>query len=165
MKSIGLLIFIFLFLTSCTGETAIDYNDTIIKPQLKIVEQMDSIFIPENDYPTIQKHRKKLVETAESGLEETQILSDFQGNETFKKSAVDYFTYVKTYFGETPGIDSILYKFNSPERLKSLSEGVYKDTQGHFNRFLELENNLLSEQQKFAVEFNLKLDYRQLETP
>lgn len=161
MKSIGLLIFIFVFLTSCTGETAIGYNDTIIKPQLKIVEQMDSIFIPENSYATIQKHRQKLVETAESGLEETQALTDYQGNESFKKTAIDYFTYVKNYFGETPGIDSILYKFNSPERLNSLSDGVYKQTQDSFNQFLELENNLLTEQQKFAVEFNLKLDYRQ----
>lgn len=161
MKSIGLLIFIFVFLTSCSGETAIGYNDTIIIPQLKIVEQMDSIFIPENSYATIQKHRQKLVETAESGLEETQALSDYQGNESFKKTAIDYFTYVKNYFGETPGIDSILYKFNSPERLNSLSDGVYKQTQDSFNQFLELENNLLTEQQKFAVEFNLKLDYRQ----
>ena len=165
MKSFSLLTLLFPLLISCTGETAIDYNDTIIKPQLKIVEQMDSIFLPENSYQTIQKHRKKLVEIAESGLEETQALTDFQGNESFKKTAIDYFTYVENYFGETPGIDSILYNFNSPKRLESLSEGVYKQTQDSFNQFLELENDLLTEQQKFAVEFNLKLDYRQPKTP
>ncbi len=106
-----------------------------------------------------------MVRTAEKGLEETEALTDFQGNETFKKSAIDYFKYVKTYFGETPGIDSILYKFNSPERLETLSEGVYKQTQESFKTFLELENALLSEQQKFAVQFNLKMDYKQPKTP
>lgn len=162
-------LFYFLILSfgilSCTGETAIGYNDTIIKPQLEIVASMDSIFNPGITYEQIQKHRHKMVITAEKGLEETEILEDFQGNGSFKKSAVDYFKYVKTYFGETPGIDSILYKFNSPGRLEFLSEGVYKQTQESFKTFLELENSLLSEQQKFATQFNLKMDYKQPKTP
>ncbi len=150
---------------SCNGETAIGYNDTIIKPQLEIVASMDSIFNPEITYEQIQKHRSEMVGTAEKGLEKTEALQDFQGNKSFKKSAVDYFKYVKTYFGETPGIDSILFKFNSPDRLESLPEGVYKQTQDSFKQFLELENSLLTEQQKFAVQFNLKMDYKQPKTP
>ncbi len=165
MRSFILLILISAFLFSCTGETAIEYNDTIIKPQLEIVAQMDSIFNPEITYENIQKHRQQLVKTAERGWQETQSLETYQGNESFKKSAVDYFKYVKTYFGETPGIDSILYKFNSPERLESLSDGVYNQTKQSFNEFLELENKLLAEQQRFAVEFNLKMDYRQPQNP
>ncbi len=151
-------------LFSCTRETAIDYNDTIIKPQLEIVAQMDSIFNPTISYENIQKHRQQLVKIAEHGLEETQSLEAFQGNESFKDAAVNYFSYLKKYFGETPGMDSILYKFNSPERLETLSDGVYEQTKQSFNAFLELENKLLTEQQKFAVEFNLKMNYNHPKT-
>ncbi len=165
MRSFISIIIISAFVFSCTGKTAIDYNDTIIKPQLEIVERMDSIFNHEITNENLQKHRQVLVKSADQGLSTSQTLEDFQGNESFKNAAVQYFSYVKSYFGDTPGIDSILYKFNSPERLESLSEGVYKQTQESFQNFLELENTLLAEQQKFAVEFNLKMDYRQPQNP
>src|SRR5690606_5563834 len=165
MKSVGLLLLFGILLTSCMGDSAIDYNDSIIKPQLEIVTKLESIFDPESTYEKMQLHRKKLVATAEKRLTNTQTLEDFQGNESFKNAAAQYFTYVKSYFGETPGIDSILYKFNSPERLESLPDGVYNQTKQGFQKFLELENTLLAEQQKFAVEFNLKMDYRQPQNP
>lgn len=147
------------------GDSAIDYNDSIIKPQLEIVSDLDSIFDPNSTYENIQLHRKHLVDTAEKGLDNTRALEDYQGNESFKNAAIQYYTYIKSYFGETPGIDSILYKFNSPERLESLPDGVYNQTKQGFQKFLELENKLLSEQQKFAVEFNLKMDYREPQNP
>ncbi len=165
MRSFITVILFSLLILSCTGKSAIQYNDTIIKPQLEIVAAMDSIFNPEVSYTEIQKHRQQMVNSAEKGLEASQILEDFQGNKSFRNAAVEYFSYVENYFGGTEEMDSILYKFNSPERLESLPDGIYTSTQESFKKFLELENKLLSEQQKFAVEFNLKMDYRQPETP
>lgn len=158
-------ILISLFLFSCTGKTAIEYNDAIIKPELEIVARMDSIFQPEITYESLQKHRQELVKSAEQGLATSQALEDFQGNESFKNAAIQYYSYAQSYFGNTPGIDSILYKFNSPDRLEFLPEALFKQTQESFQNFLELENTLLAEQQKFAVEFNLKMDYRQSQNP
>lgn len=165
MRSFITVILFSLLIFSCTGKTAISYNDSIIKPQLEIVAYMDSIFTPEVSYKEIADFRQKMMQSAERGLEATKNLEDFQGNESFRDTAVEYFSYVKSYFGETPKMDSILYNFNSPERLELLSDEIYTSTQENFKKFLNLENELLNEQQKFAVEFNLKMDYRQPETP
>src|SRR5690606_5499017 len=145
MKSVGLLLLFGILLTSCMGDSAIDYNDRIIKPQLEIVTNLDSIFDPDSTYEKIQLHRKNLVETAEKGLTNTQTLEDFQGNESFKNAAAQYFTYVKSYFGETPGIDSILYKFKSTERSESIPDCVYIQTNLGFQNILELEYHLMVE--------------------
>lgn len=165
MRSFITVILFSLLIFSCTGKTAISYNDSIIKSQLEIVTYMDSIFTPEMSYEEIAEYRLKMVQSAEKGMNEIQNLEDFQGNESFRNAGAEYFSYVKSYFGETPGMDSILYNFNSPERLKLISDEIYTSTQESFKKFLELENKLLSQQQKFAVEFNLKMDYRQPETP
>lgn len=164
MRSFISVILISIFMFSCTGKTALQYNDSIIKPQLEIVASMDSIFSPGINYEQIQKHRLQMLKTAEKGLAETQVLEDFKGNESFKNAGVEYFSYILKYFGETPGMDSILYNFNTPERLGAISDGVYKQTQESFKKFLELENKLLSEQQRFASQFNLKMNYSEPQT-
>lgn len=164
MKRLITAVFFVFFFFSCTGENATQYNDSIIKPQLEIVAYMDSIFSPETSYEEIVEYRQKMLKSADKGLEAIGRLGDFRGNESFRNAGEEYYSYVRNYFGTTEGIDSIMYKFNSPERIETLSEEDYLETQESFKKFLELENNLLSEQQRFAVEFNLKMDYRPNET-
>lgn len=141
------------------GKTAVGYNDTIIEPQLEVVEKMDSIFSnPDISYSSIQKFRTEMVESAKKGLEESKKLDAFKGNDSFKNAAVTYFSFVQSYFSSTDEIDSILYKFNSDSRIETLSDEQYDNAQTKFEQYLELEDNLLEEQQKFAKEFQVKLD-------
>jgi len=158
MRSFISVILISALLFSCTGKTAISYSNTIIKPQLKIVSEMDTIFAgPETSVETIGKNREEMVQIAKNALEEIQNLEDFKGNNSFKNSAVKYFSFIQNYFSATDNLDSIIYKFNSEERIQNLTEEQYNETQGKFNEYLELEKELLDEQKKFAKEFNMPL--------
>lgn len=158
MRSFISLILILVFMFSCTGKTAIGYNDTIIKPQLRIVSEMDTIFAgSETSVETIRKNREEMVQIANAALEEIKNIEDFKGNATFKNSAVKYFSFVQDYFSEEENLDSIIYKFNSEERIQQLTEEEYNTTQNKFNEYLELEKDLLSEQKRFAEEFNMPL--------
>lgn len=158
MKKIICLFIILNLLVSCTGKTAIGYNDTIIKPQLEIVSEMDTIFAsPETSVEVINKNREEMVQIAGKSLEEIKKLEGFKGNSAFKNSAVRYFSFVKNYFSATENLDSIIYKFNSEKRIQSLSEAEYNETQQKFNEYLVLEQELLDEQQKFAKEFSIPL--------
>ncbi len=158
MKYLGFLFLIPIIFISCTGKTAIGYNDSIIKPQLKIVSEMDTIFAgPETSVETIGKNREEMIQIAKNALTEIQNLEDFKGNSSFKSSALKYFSFVQNYFSNTENLDSIIYKFNSEERIQSLTEEEYTETQNKFNEYLDLEKELLAEQKKFAEEFNMPL--------
>lgn len=156
MKYLGFLGFILLFLISC-GESAITYNDTLVQPQIEISENLNVIFSPNVDYDDIQKHRELMVERAEKGLEVSRKLNDFKGNSTYKDAAVKYYSFVTTYFSSTLEIDSLLYYFNSTDRMEKISEERFEQVQSNFKHFQELENHLLDEQEKFAQEFKLNL--------
>lgn len=143
-------------LFSCTGKTAIGYNDAIIKPQLQIVSEMDTVFAgPETSVEAIRKNRNEMVDIAKEALQNIRKLQSFKGNTSFKNSAVAYFSFIENYFSGTEGLDSIIYKFNSPERIQSLTEDQYNETRQEFNNYLTLEEKLLAEQKKFAEEFNM----------
>ena len=158
MRSFISVILISGFLFSCTGKTAISYSNTIIKPQLRIVSEMDTIFAgPETSVEAIGKNREEMVQIANEALEEIKNMEGFKGNSTFKNSAVKYFSFVRDYFSEGENLDSIIYKFNSEERIQQLTEEQYKATQDKFNEYLYLEKDLLSEQKRFAEEFNMPL--------
>jgi hypothetical protein len=155
-KFIGFLL-VSIFVISCTGKTAIGYNDTIIKPQLEIVNKLDSLFSPNVTYEEIQKHRLDIIDIADNALTNIKKLEDYNGNSSFKMSAVKYFTYVSNYYLTTPNVDSLIYYFNSPERLETLKEDQLNKTKSDFDHFIQLENELLNEQKKFAEETGMKL--------
>ncbi|MFV0303981.1 MAG: hypothetical protein ACK5IC_00680 [Moheibacter sp.] len=158
MKRLAVIGFCIIFFFSCTGKTAIGYNDTIINPQLKIVENMDSLFNnPNITYESVKQHREAMVKNAENGLEQTIKLENFKENNSFKNASIDYFTFVKSYFSSN-NIDSIIYSLTSEERIKSLDNQVYEENQKQFSRYLELEEKLLTEQQNFAKEFGIRLN-------
>jgi hypothetical protein len=155
-KFIGFLL-VSIFVISCTGKTAIGYNDTIIKPQLEIVNKLDSLFSPNVTYEEIQKHRLDIIDIADNALTNIKKLEDYNGNSSFKMSAVKYFTYVSNYYLTTPNVDSLIYYFNSPERLETLKEDQLNKTKSDFDHFIQLENELLDEQKKFSEETGMKL--------
>lgn len=155
-KIIGFLL-VSIFVISCTGKTAIGYNDTIIKPQLELVTKLDSLFSPNVTLDEIKDHRMDIVDIADNALTQIKKLEDYNGNTSFKMAAVKYFTYVSNYYLTTPNVDSLIYYFNSPERLGSLKEDQLTKTKADFDHFIQLENELLDEQKKFADETGLKL--------
>ena len=156
MKRPGFLIVFSLFFVSC-GQTAIGYNDTVILSQIEISAALDSIFRPDSSYEDIHSYREEMVKKAEEGLAKTRVLESYKGNESYRESAQKYYSFVATYFSSTLEIDSILYQFNSPERLESVPQERIEQVRKNFQHFQELEENLLNEQQKFAQAFNLKL--------
>ncbi|MFA7447564.1 MAG: hypothetical protein WCY77_03935 [Weeksellaceae bacterium] len=156
MKRFGFLIILSFFFVSC-GQTAIGYNDSVIRPQIEISAYLDSIFLANSSYNAIHSYREEMVKNAEEGLSKIRVLDDFKGNESYRESAQKYYSFVATYFSSTLEIDSILYQFNSPERLESVPQERIEQIRKNFQHFQELEENLLNEQQKFAEEFNLKL--------
>lgn len=158
MKQFTLFLLLIFFVISCTGKTAIGYNDTIIKPQLEIVTKLDSLFAPNISYTDIEKHRLDVIDISDNALTNIKKLEDYNGNTQFKMAAVKYFTFVSNYYLTTPNIDSLIYYFNSPERLEGLSDDQLNKTKADFDHFLQLENDLLAEQMKFAEESGMKLN-------
>lgn len=157
MKKIVALLLVVICFFSCTGKTAIGYNDTIIKPQLEVVALLDSMFTKEVSYPNIQKYRESLIGVSDRALTQIKKLEDYKGNTSFRMAGIKYFTFVSNYFLTTPNVDSLIYNSNSPERFETIPEDVFKKLQADFNHFLVLEKELLDEQQKFANEFQINL--------
>ena len=158
MKKLIFLFSVSFSLISC-GKTAIGYNDTIIKPQLQIVGQLDSIFSgSQTSVESIQNHRKKIISISEKALNELRRLEDFKGNSKFKNSGQKYFSFVNHFYKNTENLDSILYKFNDKNRIQTIDSTTFKYIQKKFNDYLDLENELLAEQKNFAGEFGFSLN-------
>lgn len=152
---------VFLFLISCNvGNDPIKYNDTIINPQLEVITKLDYIYEgPEVSVEDIKKHREELLKDVEKGLKDVKELKDFKGNTAFKDAAMKYFSHVNYFYGKTKNIDSLIYYINSEERAENMKDEDFDFMDKETAKYLELENNLLTEQKKFAQQFNMRLDY------
>lgn len=161
MKSIFAFSIVLLTILSCNSFTSpISYNDTIIKPQLEVVSKLDSIFQDENvSVEKIKKHRLELVSIVEDAMTNVKSLEDYKGNTSFKESGMKYLAHLNLIYNKTANIDSLIYNFNSVDRIEKMSEKDYNFMEAELKKYLELENNLLDEQKKFAQQFNMKLDY------
>lgn len=151
----------FLILISCSiGNDPIKYNDTIINPQLEVITKLDYIYEgPEVSVEDIKKHREELLKDVEKGMTDIRNLKDFKGNTTFKNAAMKYFSHVNYFYGKTKNIDSLIYFINSEERAENMKEEDFDFMDKETAKYLELENNLLAEQKKFAQQFNMRLEY------
>lgn len=161
MRSLFAFSIFALILFSCNAfESPISYNDTIIKPQLEVVEKLDSIYAgEETSIETIKKHRLELVIKVEEAMADVKDLKDFKGNTAFKEAGLKYLAHLNLIYNKTQNIDSLIYQFNSDERVEQMSDKDYNFMEAELNKYLELENALLDEQKKFAQQFNMKLDY------
>lgn len=151
----------FVLLISCnTGNNPINYNDTIINPQLEIITKLDSIYEgPEVSLGDIKKHREELLKDVEKGMKDVRDLKDFKGNTAFRDAAMKYFSHINFFYGKTKNIDSLIYYINSEERAQNMKQEDFDFMDKETAKYLELENNLLAEQKKFAEQFNMRLDY------
>lgn len=151
----------FLFLISCNvGNDPIKYNDTIINPQLEVITKLDYIYEgPDVSVEEIKKHREELLKNVENGMKEIKDLKDFKGNIAFKDAGMKYFFHVNNFYGKTKNIDSLIYYINSEERAQNMKQEDFDLMDKETEKYLELENNLLAEQKKFAQQFNMRLDY------
>lgn len=156
MKTINFLVLFSLFFYSC-GPSALQYNDKLIGPQREIAAHLDTIFNPNSSYSTIQQQRLELVRQAEATLSSIRNLPDFKENSSYKQAAVKYYSFVANYFDSTLDIDSLLYKYSSKDRIPTINEIQFQQTNKNFQHFQELENELKKEQEKFAKEFGLNL--------
>ena len=59
MKRFGFLIILSFFFVSC-GQTAIGYNDSVIRPQIEISAYLDSIFLANSSYNAIHSYREEM---------------------------------------------------------------------------------------------------------
>jgi len=161
MKSLLAVSILALFLFSCNSfDSPISYNDTIIKPQLEVVEKLDSIYAGENiSVENIKKHRLDLVSKVEKAMKEVRDLEDYKGNTSFKEAGMKYLAHLNLIYNKTQNIDNLIYNFNSEERIEKMSDKDYNFMEAELKKYLELENALLDEQKKFAEQFNMRLDY------
>ncbi len=147
-------------LFSCNGSTATSYNDIIIEPQLEVIEILDSIYAgSEVSVENIKKHREKLVLNTDKALGNIRNLKDYKGNTSFKEAAIKYFSHLSFHYKKTKNIDSLIYFFNSEERIGNMKEEDYNFMERELNKYLELEKTLLNEQKMFAEKFNMRLEY------
>lgn len=161
MKSLSAFSILTIFIFSCNSfDSPISYNDTIIKPQLEVVEKLDSIYAgPEISVENIKKHRLELVSKVEKAMTEVRELEDYKGNTAFKEAGMKYLAHLNLIYNKTQNIDSLIYKFNSEERIENMSDKDYQHMEAELKKYLELEKALLDQQKKFAEQFNMRLDY------
>ncbi len=100
-----------------------------------------------------------MVSKVEEAMADVKDLKDFKGNTTFKEAGLKYLAHLNLIYNKTQNIDSLIYQFNSDERVEQMSDKDYNFMEAELNKYLELENALLDEQKKFAQQFNMKLDY------
>ncbi|MDD3458595.1 MAG: hypothetical protein PHO74_03890 [Weeksellaceae bacterium] len=143
------------WLSSC-GETASQYNDALIRPQLQIEAYIDTIFKEHTSYKQIGELRKKLIEQAELGLTEAIKSEDYKGNGELKNVAAKYYSYTVSYF-DNEELDSIFYLLNTEERLKKIDSSHLVLIQKELNNYLKINDELLDAQNNFAKEFGLNL--------
>lgn len=156
MKYLFFSTIVLLSFISC-GESAMHYNDTLVKSQIDISENLNKIFSETVNYDEIVLNRKDLVENAEKGLEASQTLTDFKGNTSFKFAAVKYYSFISSFFSSSEEIDSLLYYFSNKERMKEISQEKFDRFQWNLEQFQTLEEVFLNEQRKFAQQNQLKL--------
>lgn len=156
MKYLFLSLFFLLSFISCS-ESAMNYNEILVKSQVDISENLNKIFSGNPNFDEIVHYRKAMVENAEKGLEASQTLTEFKGNTSFKLAAVKYYSFVSGLFSSSEDIDSLLYYFSGKERLKDISEEKFDKFQWKLEQFQNLEKVFLDEQRKFAMENQLKL--------
>lgn len=155
VKNLSILIFIAILMISC-GQSALNYNDTLIEPQIRIAAGLDTIFNPQTTIEAIKKQREKIVEYANDGLNQTIQAGDFKGEKNFKEAATKYYSFVNTYFSDDE-LDSLIYKINSPDRIGRLDSTRISILQKDLNNYLKIEQEILNQQQIFARKNDLKL--------
>jgi len=160
VKNPVFLLIFSVFVLGCNKENPIDYNDKIIFPQIRISAYIDSIFTQNAAYTDIVQYRQEIIKNAEQGLEQTRILGDFKGSETYKNTGIEYYSYVKKLFSETADLDSLMFIYNSKERIDQLDEKTKKQMSRDFEYYNNLESRLLDEQQRFIKEFNVHVRHQ-----
>ena len=133
---ISLLTISFLLLQSCNSKpsmTPIEYNDTIIKEQAKIIELMfDLVAKIETDLDGCEAVRLKTIVQCDSSIQVVSKMEPFDGDASLKNTALDLFHfYKKAYENEYKEMIQILQlKENiTPEdlaRMTTLNEELAK---------------------------------------
>lgn len=155
MRNLIFAINIILILFSC-GPSALNYNDALIEPQTKIAAGLDTIFDPASSVQKIGEMRTQIVDFANDGLSRTLKSGDFENETEFKNAATKYYSFVMNYFSDEE-LDSLLYKINSSERMKTLDSTQIVLIQKDLKAYLKIEDDFLSAQKTFAEKHKLKL--------
>lgn len=162
IKSLSVILFSLFTLISCKNllNTPVNYNDTIINEQSKVVALIDSMYMsPETSISKIKDFREQLITTAENAYNISNDLEDYKGNTSFRNAAKNYFGYLVEFYTENPKIDTLIYMTNSEERLDMMNQVDFEYFEKEYVKYLELEDKVIQEQLKFAQEFNIRLDY------
>ena len=161
---ISLLTVSFLLLQSCNSKpsmTPVEYNDTIIKEQAKIIELMfDLVAKIETDLDGCEAVRLKTIVQCDSSIQFVSKMEPFDGDASLKKTALDLFNfYKKAYQNEYKEMIAILQlgdKITAEDmaRMTSLNEELAKKETSFDNAFqgaqaaFARKNNIMIEDNK-----------------
>ena len=138
-------------------DSAPAYNDLLIESQTKIAKNLDSIFNHRDiQLNTIKKHRKSIVENAEKGIEISYQSEAFDGDSAYRDAAKKYYFFAAEFFDDDE-LDSSFYYLNNSEKLIEIDSSALERTLKNLDKYVELEEQLLNEQQKFAENHKLRL--------
>ena len=161
---ISLLTVSFLLLYSCNSKptmTPVEYNDTIIKEQAKIIELMfDLVAKIETDLDGCEEVRLKTIVQCDSSIQFVSKMEPFDGDASMKNTALDLFNfYKKAYQNEYKEMIEILQlgdKITAEDmaRMTSLNEELAKKETSFDSAFqgaqaaFAKKNNILIEDNK-----------------
>lgn len=160
MKRIIFFSVLVIALAGCSGFStisAVDYNNTIIAQQDKIVDPMINI-IQELKNGDTKESRKIMAETkivCDSSIAILEKLGPYKGDDAFRQKALELFKFYKKMFGEDfPKMIDIVETdttFDSDIKIDELTDKMVADGS-------KLEDEMLVLQQKFAKDHNLIIE-------
>jgi hypothetical protein len=151
----------FLLLQSCGGtssQTAIEYNDAIIKEQTKIINlTLDLIKYMETDIDKCKEVRVQIVDQCDASLKVIKDLKGFEGSEKLKNAAIDLFTfYKKIYSNEYKQLFDIIDKGaeitqDDLDFIDHMEQDVSAEESKYDKAFADAQNEL-------AKKFNFQIE-------
>jgi len=163
MKSVRLLsLFILLpILYSCDlnkQQSALDYNNTIVDEQMKIMEKfMRFIELETEDLDEMDAARSEIVAQCKTSIAEVEKLAAFEGDPTFRDAALQLFRFYKhsSEISYKEMIDILrkgeMMTEEDEERLIEINEAVTADE-------TELDEQLSKAQEVFSKKYNFNLE-------
>ena len=167
MKLITSLLFIGIILfPSCNGSkkmTAVEYNDSIIEEQSKVIKlTIELVKNMDIDLVACEKNRVDIVKQCDSSLVILKQLEPFNGNLQFKSSAVKLFEYYKkVYSTDYKTLLEILNKGEDlteedVDQISLIADKVEKE-EGR------IEDIFIEAQKEFAKQNNIRIEENELQ--
>lgn len=139
-------------------QSALDYNNTIVDEQMKIMEKfMTFIELDAEDLDEMDAARLEIVAQCKTSIAAVEKLTAFEGDPTFRDAALQLFRFYKrsSEISYKEMIDILrkgeLMTEEDEDRLAAINEEVTHDE-------VDLDNKLSMAQDAFSKKYNFKLE-------